>query len=89
VSAARDWNRVVESQTRDFLAGQLGLPGDRVDAIIKIRRDYDQKREAADVDRRDQFEKLQKSELEEIWKVLPEAARTRYLEHDRSFTVPR
>jgi hypothetical protein len=89
VSAKKDWNRVDEAQYRTFLADKVGLPSDRVEAIIKVRRDFDAKRQAADDDRKDQFEKLSKSEIDEIWRLLPEDARTRYLEHDKSFTVPR
>ena len=89
VAAAPEWKKLDETQYRSFLASQIGLSGDRVEAVIKIRRDFDQKREAADADRKVQFDKLEKAELDEIWKLLPEEARTRYLEHDRSFTVPR
>jgi len=78
-----------EAPFRQFLADKLVLPEAQVEAIIRIRRDYDQKRDAAQADLQDQFEKLQKGELEEIWKVLPAEARERYLEHDRTFTPPR
>jgi Putative zinc-finger len=88
IHATRDWKRVEETEVRTFL-GSLGLPADRVEAIIKIRRDTDQKRLASEADLKDQFEKLAKTEVDEIWKLLPPEARTRYLEHDRSFNVPR
>lgn len=89
VKAARDWKKFDETQYRSFLADKVGLPADRVEAIIKVRRDFDARRQAADDDHRDQFEKIAKSEVDEIWKLLPEDARVRYLEHDKSFTVPR
>jgi hypothetical protein len=78
-----------EAPFRQLLADKLALPADQVDAIIRIRRDYDQKRDAAQTDHRDQLEKLQKTELEEIWKLLPADARERYLDIDRTFTPPR
>jgi Putative zinc-finger len=89
VKALHDWKKVDETRYRSFLTDKVGLPADRVETIIQVRRDFDAKRQAADDDRTDQFERLSKSEVQEIWKLLPDPARTRYLEHDPSFTVPR
>jgi Putative zinc-finger len=89
VRASHDWKRLDEAEYRGFLSGKIGLPADQVNTIIQVRRDTDQKREAADADRKEQFDRLSKSEIEEIWKLLSEDARARYLEHDPTFAVPR
>jgi hypothetical protein len=77
-----------EADFRTFLTEQLAVPADRVDAIVAIRRSTDQRVEAAKADLNATVEKLQREEVEEIWKLLPPDARERYRRHDPSFTPP-
>lgn len=87
VLAAPD-KRLDEPEFRRFLSQDLGLAEDRIDQVLKVRHEYDLKFELAKAEINDQLERLRRAELSETWQWLPDDARKRYLEHDRTFVPP-
>jgi hypothetical protein len=99
VSAALGWRlkepmqvraheRLDEARYREFLRSDLALPEDKIDSILAIRRDFDGRFAAEKAELRTREDKLERQEIEAIWKLLPADAQERYRRHDPSFTPP-
>jgi anti-sigma factor RsiW len=80
--------RLDERDFRRFLSEDLALSAEQVDQVLKVRHEFDQKIEAAKASVKDEVGRLERAEIEEMWKWLPDEARRRYLAHDRTFTPP-